>query len=62
LAIIKCEAWMEVRPGHLFISTVIMVMAFVGLRWMYRRRVEEMSVGSDYGEVHSIFQQIGLND
>jgi hypothetical protein len=62
LAIVKCEAWMEVRLGHLFIAAVIILMAFVGLRWVYRRRVEEMSMGSDYGEVHTIFQQIGLND
>jgi hypothetical protein len=63
LTIVRCEAWMEVRLGHLFIAAVFMVMAFVGLRrWVYRRRVEEMSMCGDYGETHSIFQQIGLND
>ena len=59
-AVVDSEIWVEASLRHILTSVVLIMLAHAGLRYLYYLRVQEMRMGSDFGDSDDIFQSLGL--
>jgi hypothetical protein len=60
LTVVGSEPWIESSRRHLVASLALILVAHAGLRYVYRQRVAEMRMGSDFGDSDEVFQSLGL--
>lgn len=62
LTVVHYESWMEASYRHLLAAALGLLGLHAALRRMYRHRVSEMRMGSDYGDSDEPFEYVKLAD